>query len=1535
MNTNVDSWLEASPAQAALEARSPGNAPLSFERPITRVQPPRLLSGTTQPRPSAPSLLSTFTAPLRSIVNTITAPFTGNTNESSSTREDFFLGDILRDPSEVSWLPGTGLSFGDDEAVEEWEEDFRATTNPLDSLFANAARDDAFTQPARAPSNDAFASTGNDSPYRPVLGEEDEGQRPALNIIRRGIQVAERSASLDEAQTRYFGIHYRVLARIELAPEHRFNNAVQFEPAADNGDEQRLVNDVIAHRLNACLDVQHMSHEFRGRFHTLCTVDGRNVTLNAQREALDDFEIPLYEPNDDTRDSVMNPPMHVHFVCDFSVQTVWNSSFGTLSFATQSVQHNLFSDTIAAAIDTLILHINTGALGGYDWDLVRLRFDRFSFLFHSSNGVLGTTEGNDLRPANFHQQRLGHYDIDELARARLHNNDDFIARVRREYLAAVNARIQLSGTGSENDDSDLVTPDALTRDQKILRRVDKLTVRFLPRVLYDNSAGDVDLTSFPLLVDNFPPEYALQRNAGAQPRVQINAQPENVPLDLRRPHADPYIQGDVRPQGCVINKREHLEAALKRLAQLWCPPNTLDNNCFLDCLQHAVPDGETTAQMRAFLNHSNHVTTEDMDRLGERRNEQYYLYRIQATPYAEKTLAMQLHPQESRISQRFVPAGTHGAHHLDTRHVHILTHHSHSYLILELTGLLRKVKCQNCHAWLNIEGFSKHTAKCLYCQDCRKSHQDPQHKCGPSDRRLTPREATQRLETLQRELVCEEWVPMKPVKKGKKITTPRKIFFADLEALPGPNGFEPYAAGLLCLSDYQNVNAVEIFYGHDCMTRFFERLDQIKGRLYYFNGSAFDNFLHLKAMVNEERPISNEHFLKHGERIMCFQHHPNLSVADLYLFTRSPGSKSDLASTCKAWGVPDEMCKKDFDHDKIRDWDSVDEHREEVTEYLRYDVIALAHLFKNYQQAMWDNFSMDMNSCISPAQYAIQVWSADNPFLHECFVPHKGKEESDDRAAYYGGRVMCQRQQYQSQDWVEGQQRHRYADVDDYLIMGDVNSLYPAAQFRNKFAYGKWRYITEEKEETEGEFAQAYEDLRVLHWRLYEQEDGESVTEWSDEEDERDDRIARRVYRCDVTCPKDLLTAFLVERDENGSGGILQTLHDKTNCWYWGCELREAILLGYKVTRLYEVKEFEKLGSLFHDYVSTCWEGRKRSPKGSAQNLAFKFALNSLTGKFGQRAFETNSAIYSTKHSVIPRQEKAFKRMLARVVDFTPMFTDAGYNNAIILELKNENTNPSYPIYLSAQILAYARVLMSNIMRNAGCYVTPERAMYYTDTDSLVLPSACLEDLIDYKWIGKELGQMKCDLNDGFSDPRSFAKILRGCWAATKGPYSLQYVLPGEDVVREKVRVKGIPHPDAPFEAFAPLRIRLDTSRERLVERMKRWMEHPFEYELPCQVIGQRFYWFKSLVDNDDYFSAHINFDIIQRIMQKKGELYAYYGGMKRCFENYRGEFLLVRPDAVRRMACRTDWWKAGKRCYTNESIDNTFELSFPPGYVK
>ncbi len=120
---------------------------------------------------------------------------------------------------------------------------------------------------------------------------------------------------------------------------------------------------------------------------------------------------------------------------------------------------------------------------------------------------------------------------------------------------------------------------------------------------------------------------------------------------------------------------------------------------------------------------------------------------------------------------------------------------------------------------------------------------------------------------------------------------------------------------------------------------------KIEGTLYFFNGGRFDAYVVIKGMVECGIPIQGSSLIKNGGCIMNFNINPKCKVHDLYLFV-----DCSLATACKAWGVPDDSTKGEFDHSKIYSFESAELHKVEVLNYLKLDVAALRELYHIYSK---------------------------------------------------------------------------------------------------------------------------------------------------------------------------------------------------------------------------------------------------------------------------------------------------------------------------------------------------------------------------------------------------------------------------------------------------------------------------------------------------------------------------------------------------------------------------------------------------------
>lgn len=1381
------------------------------------------------------------------------------------------------------------------------------------------------------------------------LSEEEEEKSPITQEFSTSTTEGE-----EEEESFEFPIQYREAGVLEERLKQSVNlrqkalESISLDDEIKNIDATKFRPDVINQNMNYCVDISNMRHTYNGKLHCIIAIPSNYFTEESR-------------VTEEAQHQILKDKIMITLATRFEIVTIGNTPFGTLNFSMNSMDsHSLLRLTINASIYTARCLLFTGGLAGYDIKTILSRFSTFVYW----GTVVWNYQlelGGDLTK-RYLKYKAGPFDILKILQPYPKSQDDLMSPNQKDLVEEIVGRFleimnRNEGLYSKSSsDSDASFLDYNEKEEKYLdekygnqdkdhkrfgivqRRMEEVSFKFYPQALQPLRVKEVRPFRFtPYILDyseedggtTIVPQIDLRGNRDIDEGIENRLLP-SVHTEPEEGEQVGEVPEERGPFGCMLSKSDRLECAILRSPFLWDPENIDDNDCFFRCLikglkdllllDLSIPESESTQHLRlkvGNIEHQNHINIDETQTFSTIFNVEFHYWHIVTVKNDDLMINSMtlLSTSKARILQEFVefkvikptPPQTSMNYRID-----FLIYKKHCYLLLNFKYVVDKVKCSLCTQWINKLSFLKHSLHCCYCFKCRRSYSTKrvgEHVCQGKSIYLQDKDKKSIIETedkkkeygKEREIINFHKF-MREVKNAKKMTPTKKIWLVDIEAFPDfedYDTFKPYAIGIINLSLKQSGKPI-IFYGESAMMEYLNYLDQISGTLIYFNGSAFDNFIHLRGMIDHSRVIDTNSFIKHGSRIIQFKAHSKLKVLDLYLFI-----KSSLKDACKSWGVPSEFRKTDFDHTKVFNFKSAEKHREEVSEYLKFDVLALAYLYDIYSKTMFECFSMDINKSITPSQFAIQAWSSMTPkeILKELLIPHKGKEEDDDRAAYYGGRVMCQRITYESTeyDFNNPSCDYDYDKIEDYLIYADVNSLYPKAQVMEKYAVGAWSYF-EPKEEDQPLFCSKINLLVNEDW------------------------IKRCMFKVNVRCPKDLITSFLMERDDK-TKLIVHNLNNKVEQWYWGTELIEAVILGYAITRVHEVKQFPQRVDLFTNYVNICWQGRKNNPRPSQKNEAFKFALNGLTGKFGQKSNETNSVIMNANIQPTKRNEKEFELLLSRVVDFTPMFSKDGVNCAMMMELDNENKDPNYPIYISAQILANSRVHMSRIMRACNAYLDPLRAIYYTDTDSLIMPIRNLEDLVKGNYIGKELGQMKCDLSPTFFN-NQFAKILYAIFGATKGPYSIVYLNRGESKLMEVVKMKGVPHTSKPFShdlTFLNLDI-LPKEKERLDDIM-RWVEEPFKFSLPTDLVKQRFYFYKT--KGNVFFVKHINCTLIKQILLKAGELFCFYGGMKRRYYD-----ISITPTIIRRMLCKTNWWAEGKRIFKDGQIGFT-NLSFPPGYYE
>lgn len=187
--------------------------------------------------------------------------------------------------------------------------------------------------------------------------------------------------------------------------------------------------------------------------------------------------------------------------------------------------------------------------------------------------------------------------------------------------------------------------------------------------------------------------------------------------------------------------------------------------------------------------------------------------------------------------------------------------------------------------------------------------------------------------------------------------------------------------------------------------------------------------------------------------------------------------------------------------------------------------------------------------------------------------------------------------------------------------------------------------------------------------------------------------------------------------------------------WYSHLELREAMKLGYVITRTHKTFYFKETCRPFKDYVDDLYNLRRKYQKEeSAMQMVVKLCMNSLYGKFGQK--------FEDRDNWIPFNYN--KKELNKLKDIDRI--------GEFIRVK-ETTEPSsfcIPIW-AVYVTAYARIELYNLLK--------DNDPIYCDTDSIItkkeLPTSTVlgklkkEKEIDYGIIVKpKMYAMKDRFND-------------------------------------------------------------------------------------------------------------------------------------------------------------------------------------------
>ena len=656
------------------------------------------------------------------------------------------------------------------------------------------------------------------------------------------------------------------------------------------------------------------------------------------------------------------------------------------------------------------------------------------------------------------------------------------------------------------------------------------------------------------------------------------------------------------------------------------------------------------------------------------------------------------------------------------------------------------------------------------CEYCNKQlrYENDTHECSESIIKYN-----QMMEN-KKQILDNTTIFEKYVKKCKNVLNYEDVIHFDLETFPENNTHVPYACGYIVNNEY-NVD-----YGKDCMygfidtildkdnTIFFDNLKNKKGNGTYskstnvkkvkvpkapkeydtngkeirytnnrrmsiinaYNGSSFDFQFLMTELTARNIPIKN--LIYNKGKLMGFQFGKASKIVDLCLFINS-----SLSKACKSYKL--DVCKTEFDHNKMKSWEDVETHKTECLEYLKYDCFSLKELFEKFNSEIYNKFGLNITNYTTISSLGYDIWTG------KCNEQIQILKDVDKynfcQNATYGARCYPNKEEYKSKhydDVVNGRMTH--ADLKkslEFLYNADATSLYPAAMAG--FEHLKVRY-----------------PIGLSRWSSF------------PEKEFNDNKIG--MYQIKYTPPTNLRIPILPYKTP--AEGIFWTLEEHEGT-YTSVDIQNALDAGYKIEFINKCLVWDESGNIFEDYVKTMFEMKNKAELegNSVQKGIAKLLLNSLYGKMLQR--------YVKEHHQFVSSYVEFNKF-CREYELTDwVIID---DNKILMKgiVKDVNVAESItkPSFIGAFVLAYSRSIMLFYMKEI-CPSLDRLIFTYSDTDSAHISGADYKILNDKGLIrngeDKSLGFLSNDIDDDgiiISEKNCGPKFYKYEYISTKCKYS-------------------------------------------------------------------------------------------------------------------------------------------------------------------
>jgi hypothetical protein len=498
--------------------------------------------------------------------------------------------------------------------------------------------------------------------------------------------------------------------------------------------------------------------------------------------------------------------------------------------------------------------------------------------------------------------------------------------------------------------------------------------------------------------------------------------------------------------------------------------------------------------------------------------------------------------------------------------------------------------------------------------------------------------------------------------------------------------------------------------------------------LYAHNGGRFDTIFVKKASPTyctfESQIVKGSQIKQLDLMVPCKQVAATGIQAKYFSFKDSqPFTLYGLSQCCKTYQTSNQ--KQSFD---IADWsyskykyfesllptvDYGDKQKDNITYqnynwryYLYYDVISLGEIVSKVD-ALYLKFGVSIHWVTGLAGIAWRVMANECYALRKLSVPKSRSLISFMRQGYYGGRVLHWCKEYS----LTEDQIANLSTNNEGLVSLDINSLYPAAMSIGKFPIGKPQVL----------------NLKLIHDYIHLAHHHIKYTSYFHY---IDTNYPHYMIEAIIRVPN-IRYAYHPYRTENGcviypSNQIIQGVYTEV-------AIREMLKDGYEVIEVIRGITWSKSNRIFTDFIIKMYRERNRY-KSLGQhhaayilNEAIKNILNSSYGKFAEMIKDI-SYFLST--------DGADEECLSIN---SKSSTQALNNGQKEIKEALERPKVDKPLYIAAYITDYARAIVNEYIR----LIKPEN-IFYSDTDSLYVPKACLTNIP----LSTELGMFKNDYGD-------------------------------------------------------------------------------------------------------------------------------------------------------------------------------------------